>query len=193
MDYEDFYRSGSYEDDELGVAIGWVGFGDNGGPAEIRVTNLGHHLFVFVGEDFSDTLSRFQDEGIPESFSIPMFIQMLGRINGWFSGVLIDKIDREALLFNDRFGVERIYFVEDADRFAFASEAKALLRVAPNLRELDSLRTCPTTLLRVDTGSAHAVQGHKEASRRSRLEVRFPGRFQRSAILLFLEVSRVGR
>ena len=40
-------------------------------------------------------------------------------------------------MFNDRYGVERIYWHETADAFYFASEAKALLRVLPGLREFD--------------------------------------------------------
>ena len=59
------------------------------------------------------------------------------KLNGLFSGLLIDKRQSKAFLFNDRYGVERIYWHETEDAVFFASEAKALLRVLPELREFD--------------------------------------------------------
>jgi asparagine synthase (glutamine-hydrolysing) len=59
------------------------------------------------------------------------------KLNGLFSGLLIDKRRKTAFLFNDRYGAERIYFHEDRGAVYFASEAKALLRVLPRLREFD--------------------------------------------------------
>jgi asparagine synthase (glutamine-hydrolysing) len=39
--------------------------------------------------------------------------------------------------FNDRYGLGRIYYYQAPDGFYFSSEAKALLKVLPFLRELD--------------------------------------------------------
>ena len=58
-------------------------------------------------------------------------------LNGLFSGLLIDKRQGKAFLFNDRYALERIYYSEQADGFYFASEAKALLRVLPDSRSFD--------------------------------------------------------
>src|SRR5207249_4753628 len=55
-------------------------------------------------------------------------------LNGVFSGFLIDRRRQKAALFNDRYGVERVYYHESRDGFFFASEAKALLRILPQLR-----------------------------------------------------------
>jgi len=41
------------------------------------------------------------------------------------------------MLFNDRFGLQRIYYHEAKDAFYFAAEAKAILKVRPELRALD--------------------------------------------------------
>jgi len=54
-----------------------------------------------------------------------------------FAGLLIDRRANQAVLFNDRYGVGRLYWHETAEAFYFASEAKALLRVLPKLREFD--------------------------------------------------------
>ena len=59
------------------------------------------------------------------------------KLNGLFSGLLIDKRQAKAFLFNDRYGVERIYWHETKDAIFFASEAKALLRILPEQRAFD--------------------------------------------------------
>ncbi len=58
-------------------------------------------------------------------------------MNGLFSGLLIDRRQRRAFLFNDRYGVERIYWHETNSEYYFASEAKALLCILPELRAFD--------------------------------------------------------
>ena len=75
----------------------------------------------------ADLLNRYYTHG-------PSFIADL---NGLFSGFLIDTRRRRALLFNDRYGSERLYLAEKAGTTYFASEAKALLRILPELRALD--------------------------------------------------------
>ena len=44
---------------------------------------------------------------------------------------------KQAIVFNDRYGMNRLYFHEKEDGFYFASEAKALLKILPELRQLD--------------------------------------------------------
>jgi asparagine synthase (glutamine-hydrolysing) len=56
--------------------------------------------------------------------------QFPARIRGLFCGFLIDEKHQESMLFNDRFGMERLFVYEDAESFVFASEAKAILAVA---------------------------------------------------------------
>ena len=58
-------------------------------------------------------------------------------LNGLFSGLLIDRQHARAFLFNDRYGIERIYVHESGGAVYFASEAKALLRALPELRGFD--------------------------------------------------------
>lgn len=58
-------------------------------------------------------------------------------LNGWFSGILVDARANTVILFNDRYGLGKIYYHEAPDGFFFASEAKALLSVLPAARQLD--------------------------------------------------------
>jgi asparagine synthase (glutamine-hydrolysing) len=64
-------------------------------------------------------------------------LKFLEALNGWFSGALIDLRQQRVVLFNDRFGLQRIYYHQSDTDFYFASQAKALLRVLPGLRQLD--------------------------------------------------------
>jgi len=59
------------------------------------------------------------------------------RLNGRFSGVLADLRDGTITLFNDRFGLGRIYFVENESGFYFSSAAKSLLRLFRDTRQFD--------------------------------------------------------
>jgi asparagine synthase (glutamine-hydrolysing) len=42
------------------------------------------------------------------------------------------------ILFNDRYGMHRVYYYEGKDSFLFSSEAKSLLKVRPELRQIDA-------------------------------------------------------
>ena len=51
--------------------------------------------------------------------------------------MLADRAQGTATLFNDRFGLQRIYIHEAQDAFYFSAEAKAILAVRPELRSTD--------------------------------------------------------
>lgn len=59
------------------------------------------------------------------------------RLNGWFSGLLIDLRKRAATLFNDRYGMGRIYYYAAPEAFYFSSTAKSILAIHPSTRELN--------------------------------------------------------
>ena len=58
-------------------------------------------------------------------------------LNGRFHGILTDETRGTTTLFNDRYGLQRIYYHEAKDAFYFAAEAKAILAVLPELRSID--------------------------------------------------------
>ena len=49
----------------------------------------------------------------------------------------MDLREQKFVLFNDRYGVNRLYYHEDARGFYFSSEAKSLLKILPATRQLD--------------------------------------------------------
>ncbi len=89
-------------------------------------------LVAFRGEVYPKPargalLRSYKEEG--ESF--------YGRLNGRFCGVVADRRRGRITLFNDRYGLGRIYYLENEDGFYFSSAAKALLRAFPETRDFD--------------------------------------------------------
>jgi asparagine synthase (glutamine-hydrolysing) len=133
MQHEPFYRSGTTQHADAGVAAGWAvhphSFADSN-PIWNETRDV---CLVFSGEVFADSggdlLNAYMAAG-------PSFIDEL---NGTYCGLLIDLRRNTAILFNDRYGLGRVYFHEGADAVYFASEAKSLLRVLPATRQLDSV------------------------------------------------------
>lgn len=64
-------------------------------------------------------------------------LSFLGKLNGWFAGFLIDLREQTSVLFNDRYGLGRIYYHQAPEAFYFSSQAKSLLKVLPQTRRLD--------------------------------------------------------
>ena len=142
--HEDFYESGSFLSEEIGVAVGWVShpgsFADR-----MPVWNEDKSVcLVFTGEDYQDRLRTDGDQpnAQPANYLINLYeelgLKFLERLNGWFSGLIIDLRKAQAFLFNDRYGIGRICYYEQDGKFYFSSEAKSLLKVLPQLRSLDS-------------------------------------------------------
>jgi asparagine synthase (glutamine-hydrolysing) len=105
-------------------------------------------VLVFSGENFADEevvgqlRSRgHQFNGNNATYLIHLYEEQgdlfLKHLNGWFSGVLVDLRKGKVFLFNDRYGMQRVYYHEGKDGFYFSSEAKSLMKVRPELREID--------------------------------------------------------
>src|SRR5690606_29226936 len=127
---------------EQGIVAGWVtrrGTLAGGCPFWNEDRTVAH---FFAGEDFASRerlaeLQRLGHTGLAGSAVLlvhlyeergPAFVEEL---NGWFSGFLVDLRENRAILFNDRYGLGRIYFHEAPSGFHFSSEAKSLLAVLP--------------------------------------------------------------
>jgi len=146
--HEPFYKSGVHSNQGLNLAVGWVCL-DGDFSDCLPVWNENRDVcLIFSGEDLADEglAAALKSNGhafVPgnASYLVHLYEQLgvgfLEKINGWFSGVLVDLRQRKVLLFNDRYGMNRIYYHENRDGFYFASEAKALLKVLPQLRGLD--------------------------------------------------------
>lgn len=147
MRHDNSYVSGTWIDDSIGIYVGWTARPKTF-ASEMPVYNESRSsVLIFSGEEYPDPQIHkdlknkghiCEDRGpsylVHISESDPSFPRGL---NGRFHGVLIDKETRKATLFNDRYGMHRVYYHESADAFFFAAETKAILRVLPELRRVD--------------------------------------------------------
>ena len=132
MRHESFYEFGTCSAPELGVHAGWTAHPHSFAQRESSTGSCDDVATLVAGECYGDggspsLASAYREFG--DGF--------VSRLNGLFSGLLIDRSRRRVVLFNDRFGLERIYIHETPETLYFASEAKALLRVVPELRSFD--------------------------------------------------------
>jgi asparagine synthase (glutamine-hydrolysing) len=145
MRHEKFYRSGQYLNKDVGVYVGWMCHERSFADCMPLVSRRKNSILIFQGENYVDqeTLSGLPDSGngVDDSsaqYLLKMYESMgpdfLRRLNGWFCGVLVDLNARKIILFNDRYGMSRVYFHAGEHEFLFASEAKSLLKVRSRLR-----------------------------------------------------------
>jgi asparagine synthase (glutamine-hydrolysing) len=146
--HEPFYVSGTYTNEKLGLSGGWTchkGAFDDCLPIWNEKKDI---CLLFSGEDFADQadvdalrMRGHQFGSDDANYLVHLYEEMgcefLEKLNGWFSGVLVDLREQKLILFNDRYGVNRIYYHEDKAGFYFSSEAKSLLKILPATRQLD--------------------------------------------------------
>ena len=145
--HEPFYSSGTWIDEEHGIYVGWVarqGSFDDGMPL---CNENGEVTLLFSGEEFPErgTTSGLKARGHAVVQGGPSYLvhryeeepDFPKRLNGRFHGLVADRARGTAVLFNDRFGLQRIYYHEAKDTFYFAAEAKAILKARPELRNMD--------------------------------------------------------
>lgn len=149
MENERFYTSGTYFVPEMGVYGGSVAFEEFFPEGEVFFNEQKDIALIFSGECFMDSEipSRLRQNGHaiaegPGDWLVHLYEEQGDRyfenLNGLFSGLLIDKRQKRAFLFNDRYGFDRIYLAETNDGLYFATEAKALLQVLPESRAFSS-------------------------------------------------------
>jgi asparagine synthase (glutamine-hydrolysing) len=147
LNHESFYTSGIWIDAANGIYVGWVareGSFADGMPLQ---NESGDVTLVFSGEEFPapGTSSALRARGHAVAEDGPSYLvhryeeepDFPKGLNGRFHGLLADRARGTAMLFNDRFGLQRIYYHQGKEAFYFAAEAKAILKVRPELRSTD--------------------------------------------------------
>ncbi len=146
--HENFHRAGIFSIPEMGIFAGWIAQDDSFAANQTYFNEQKDIALVFSGECFfeSETKIRLKQNGHRFSENrgdclVHLYEEQgekfFENLNGIFSGLLVDRRRNKIFLFNDRYGLDRIYWHETADAFYFASEAKALLRILPELRVFD--------------------------------------------------------
>src|SRR5713226_3966001 len=147
--HESFYSAGCGTLDEVnGVYTGWIARKDSFSDGMPITNERGDVSLVFAGEEFPEpnTVHQLKEKGHElksegASYLVHLYEEdpeFLTRLNGRFHGILTDRRLGTTTLFNDRYGLQRIYYHESKDALYFAAEAKAILAVCPELRRMDS-------------------------------------------------------
>jgi asparagine synthase (glutamine-hydrolysing) len=145
--HEHSYATGTWVDERAGVYSGWAvrkGSFSDGMPI---VNERKDVALVFSGEEYpaSDLGGQFKDGGHRGNKKGASHLVHLyeddptfpAGLNGRFQGLLTDRTQGTSILFNDRYGMSRVYYSETKDAFYFAAEAKAILAVRTELRGID--------------------------------------------------------
>jgi asparagine synthase (glutamine-hydrolysing) len=145
--HESFYVTGTWIDEQQGVYVGWAArensFSD-GMPLKNERKDV---VLVFSGEDYPEpgTARRLKERGHEcedegASYLVHRYEEdpnFLKKLNGRFHGLIADRARGTTVLFNDRYGMHRLYYHESNDAFYFAAEAKAILKVRAETRSAD--------------------------------------------------------
>lgn len=148
MCHESFYSHGIFTNSDNGFFIGYTAI--QGSFADcMPIYNETRDLVLFLtGECYPEqpSIRDLKNSGhrfIPDnaSYLVHMYEErgdaLFQDLNGWFNGIILDLRNSKATLFNDRYGIRRIYFNERNNVFAFSSEAKSFLKAFPDLRSID--------------------------------------------------------
>lgn len=147
IQHENFYTSGTWVDESIGAYVGWVARKNSFSDGMPLRNDRGDVVLIFSGEEFPEpgTVQRIKEQGHRLDPGAPSYLVHMAEVdhnfpaclNGRFHGLLADRTRGMSTLFNDRYGMQRIYCHESKDAFYFAAEAKAILAVRPELRKID--------------------------------------------------------
>ena len=147
IQHERFYESGTWVDASMGVYVGWTALEGSFSDGMPIHNEQGDVSLVFSGDEYSDRmtkqrlLSRGHSFGATESeYLVHLYeedAKFVQNLNGMFHGIVADRARGLVILFNDRYGMHRLYYHQAKEAFYFATEAKAILAVRPELRTVN--------------------------------------------------------
>lgn len=137
MVHEPWHEVGTYHQERVNLRLAWV-LDQLATVCAPPVWNEEKDTALFlIGECFFD--------GADEASSPKRLLELYAKdgklrledVDGAFAGVLVDLESNKVVLFNDRYGLHRLYYHQTPHAIFFASEAKFILRALPSLRKLD--------------------------------------------------------
>jgi asparagine synthase (glutamine-hydrolysing) len=144
----DAFASGTYVDEKLHAYVGWTGHHGSYADCLPIKSASGDLTLFFAGEHYApegDEERRAARDSRCSAHKAEVLLPLyrdrgdalFSYLNGFFHGLILDARNSQVILFNDRFGMQRLYYHEEPDAFYFASEAKSILAVRPELRAFD--------------------------------------------------------
>lgn len=135
--HEKFYVSGVYSNRDINCYIGYCTIENSFAYPQPEVSSDGSVLMFLTGECYSVNDSPCSNMKKMMEAYCNNKTAFFTSLNGCYNGLLIDLNEKNVTLFNDRFGIRRIYYYENEDAFYFSSEAKSILTVIPECRQLN--------------------------------------------------------
>jgi asparagine synthase (glutamine-hydrolysing) len=140
--------SGTCADASLGIYAAWTARAGSFSSQMPLTSADGQRTLIFSGEEYPDPAQvreLRQRAPLAKDGTAGYLLQVAtedarfpAHLNGRFHGLWIDRSAGQAMLFNDRYSMHRIYYYEAPDAFYFAAEAKAILAVRPETRTPDA-------------------------------------------------------
>jgi asparagine synthase (glutamine-hydrolysing) len=147
MSHESSRVGGTWVDERSGVYAGWTvrrNSPEDGMPFYDKPND---RVLIFCGEEYPEpqTAARLRRKGHPvDGKGAGYLLHLLDEdatfpkeLNGRFHGLVVNRAAGTAMLFNDRYGMHRVYYHQTQDTVYFAAEAKAILAAVPELRNID--------------------------------------------------------
>lgn len=144
----DSFASGTYVDEKLRAYVGWTSHHGSYADCLPIKSASGDLTLFFAGEHYA--AAGGEEQRVAKDFRcslhkaevlLPLYRDkgdvFFADLNGFFHGLILDARTDQVILFNDRFGMQRLYYHQEPDAFYFASEAKSILAVRPELRAFD--------------------------------------------------------
>jgi asparagine synthase (glutamine-hydrolysing) len=173
--HEKFYISGVYSNKDLHCFVAYCTIANSFAYPQPIVSKDGSVIMLFTGECYAvnntlcGNMQKIMDAYCHNQASF------FTSLNGCFNGLIIDLNKKNATLFNDRFGIRRVYYYENEEAFYFSSEAKSILAVIPECKRLNPhsvaeylLFDCPledktffNSIFLLPAGSAWTFDGKK--------------------------------
>ena len=139
--HEDFYVAGTWSDELQGVYLGWVARKGSFCEEMPLRNERGDVVLAFSGEEFPEpgTAQRLKAQGHDLNLEGPSYLVHLyeddpsfpAGLNGRFHGLLADRSRRTVVLFNDRFGMHRLYYHQSPEGFFDIFNSEISSRLAP--------------------------------------------------------------
>jgi len=149
MLHEPFYTHGVYVNEEYGYFVGFSAI-ENSFADCMPIFNETKDVVLFIiGECYDDPEIKTSLMGRGHNFKQDDATYLVHRyeeseeglfkeLNGWFNRVIIDLRQKKAKCHsNDGYGIRGFMYMNSHIFLAFASEAKALLKAFPEIRETD--------------------------------------------------------
>jgi asparagine synthase (glutamine-hydrolysing) len=144
ISHEPFYEKGTFIDESLGLYVGWAARRESFCESMPIRNEMGDVVLIFSGEEFPEAniRAKLRERGHEVSSERASYLVHLYEedpnfpqsLNGIFQGIISDRRQGRMVLFNDRYGMQPVYYHESQNAFYFAAEAKAILAACPHLR-----------------------------------------------------------